>query len=417
MVKKLTAKTIENIKPKAHRFEVPDGGCRGLYLVVQPSSGHKSWAVRYRFNNKPRKLTLEGVGSLAAARKAATDALHDLEQKIDPAAKKFDAKAAAEKAAAERAADTVEWLATQFIERHVRKLRPATQRQIEHVLDHTVLPAWSGRSVHDIRRRDCIDLIDGVAAERGAIAANRQQAWVAKFFNWLVARDVITASPMAGLPRPSKEHPRERVLGDGEIKDLWDACEAIGDPRGAFVRTLLLTGQRRSEVAGMRRSEIVGDLWTLAAARTKNAKAHTVPFSAQVSRIIEQQPRIAGAEDYVFTTGKGPIGRFDRIKAALDAQMQPSAGPWVMHDLRRTMASGLQKLGVPLEVTEAVLNHAGGSRGGIVGVYQTHQYGPEKRAALQRWADHIEGLVSGKPARAVADIITARKARMRCAAG
>jgi integrase len=158
---------------------------------------------------------------------------------------------------------------------------------------------------------------------------------------------------------------------------------------------LLLCGQRRSEVAGMRRSEIAADVWTLPATRTKNKQVHATPLSAQVLAIIDAMPRFAGS-DYVFTmTGKAPFGHFGRIKAEIDARMKSST-PFVLHDIRRTVATGLQKLGIPLEVTEAVLNHTGGSRGGIVSVYQTHQYTIEKRDALQRWADHVEGLVTGK---------------------
>src|SRR5258708_6191651 len=191
------------MRPGPQRREIPDGGCTGLYLIVQPS-GKQSWALRYRLNDKPKKLTLDDVTSLAAARKAAADALHELAQGVDPAAKKFAAEAAAEKAAADRAGDTIDNLAKQFIQRHANKKRPSTRQQVTHVLNDIVVPKWRGRIVHDIKRRDVIDLVEGIAEDR-PIMGNRALAWLSAFFNWLVSRDVIAASPCAGVKRPSKE--------------------------------------------------------------------------------------------------------------------------------------------------------------------------------------------------------------------
>jgi integrase len=395
MAKSLTAKAIENLRPGDARREIPDAGCRGLYLILQPS-GRRAWAVRYRFGGKPRKLTLDGVGTLAAARKAATDALHQLELGRDPAVLKFEAKATAEQATAARAADTVDQLAALFIERHAKKkTRENSWRQTVHIFDDIVLPTWQGRIVHDIKRRDIIDLVEGVAEDR-PIMANRTLAALSKFFAWLCERDIITASPCTGVKRPSDEHARERILSDDEIRALWLACDAIGAPAGACVKALLLTGQRRSEVAGMRRSEITGDVWTLAPERTKNKQRHDVPLSTQVLAIIEAMPQIAGA-DYIFTSvGRAPLGHFDRTKRLINAHMEPET-PWVPHDLRRTAASGMAKLGIRLPVIEKVLNHSSGTFRGIVGTYQRHDFAGEKRHALQAWADRVDVIVSRGP--------------------
>ncbi len=398
---KLTAKSVENIKPSATRREIPDAGCRGLYLVVQPS-GRKSWAVRYRYGGAPKKLTLDRAPTLAAARKAATDALHELAQGRDPAALKFEAKASAEQAAADRNADTVDNLAAQFIEKHAkRKTRENTWRQAVHVFDDIVLPVWRGRIIHDIKRRDVIELIEGIAVDR-PIMANRAHAHLSKFFNWLMERDAIEASPVAGTKPPSAESARDRVLSDpDEIRQLWLACDAIGGRTGAAVKLALLTGQRIGEVVGMRRSEITGDVWALPPERTKNKQRHEVPLSAQALSIIESMPVIAGAEDYVFTSsGTRRLGHMGHAKAALDVHMQPKT-PWVIHDLRRTCGSGMAKLGVRLPTIEKVLNHTGGSFRGIVGIYQRHDFAAEKRHALQAWADHIDALVRGEPAKVV----------------
>ena len=168
MAKQLTAVSVANARPGPQRREIPDAGCRGLYLVVQPS-GRKSWAVRYRFAGKPRKVTLDGALTLAAARKAAAEALHELERGNDPAALKSGARATA----AALAADTVDKWAEQFIELHARrKTRALTLAQYESVLRRLVLPAWRGRTVHDIKRRDVIELLEQIALDR-PIMANR----------------------------------------------------------------------------------------------------------------------------------------------------------------------------------------------------------------------------------------------------
>jgi integrase len=392
---KLTTKFIENIKPADARQEIPDAGCRGLYLIVHPT-GRKAWAVRYRHDGITRKLTLDAGLTLAAARQAATAALHELERGNDPAALKFDAQAKAEKAAADRAGDTVDNLATQFIERYAKKkTRKNSWRQAEHVFGKIVVPAWRGRVVHDIARRDIRELVENVAVDR-PVMANRTLGHLSKFFNWLCEQDIIAASPCAGVKQPAKEQARDRVLDDAEVKALWLACDGIGGAAGSAVKLMLLTGQRCGEVVGMKRSEISGDVWTLPPERTKNKTRHEVPLSAQVLAIIEELPAID--EDFVFTSSETRrLGKMSHAKRALDASMKPKAR-WVLHDLRRTAASGMAALDIKLPVIEKVLNHKSGSFRGIVGVYQRHEYAAEKRDALQRWANHIEGLVSGKPA-------------------
>jgi integrase len=162
---------------------------------------------------------------------------------------------------------------------------------------------------------------------------------------------------------------------------------------------MLLTGQRCGEVVGMRHSEILGDIWTLPPVRTKNKQRHEVPLSAQALAIIEAIPAINA--DYVFTASETKrLGNMSRAKAALDAKMKPRT-PWVLHDLRRTAASGMAALGVKLPVIEKCLNHKSGSFRGIVGVYQRHSFLPEMRVALQRWADHVDQIIGDEPAKVV----------------
>jgi hypothetical protein len=230
MAAKLTTLSVENAKPRRRtgepvRTEIPDRGCVGLYLVVQPS-GVKSWALRYRNKaGKSKKLTLGGAGSLtlAAARAAAAAAQHEIDKGGDPAAEK--AAARAEKPAP--AAGSIEAAVDKFIELHIRqKTRPSSAAQAEYALRRLALPVWTGRDVADIRRRDVIALVEGIAA-RHPVMANRTLAWLSKFFNWLVARDVIAGSPCRGVERPHKEIARDRILDETELRALWLAA---GEP-------------------------------------------------------------------------------------------------------------------------------------------------------------------------------------------
>src|SRR5262249_55277634 len=191
---------------------------------------------------------------------------------------------------------------------------------------------------------------------------NRVLAHLSKFFNWLCERDIIPASPCAGVRRPSQETARDRVLSDDEIVKLWHACETIGGTAGPAIKLLLLTGQRCGEGVGMRRSEINADVWTLSGERTKNKQKHEVPLSAQALAIIEAVPAID--EDFVFTTSVSQRLAMGRAKTLLDAQMQLRE-PWVIHDLRRTVATGMQRLGIQLPTIEKCLNHISGSFRGV----------------------------------------------------
>ena len=406
MAAKLTPLSVENAKPRRVagepvRTEIPDRGCPGLFLIVQPS-GLKSWALRYRNTaRRSRKLTLGSASTLtlAAARAAAAAAQHEIDRGGDPAG-----AVAARSQKPAPATDSIEAAVDKFIELHVRrKTRPRTQVQSEYILRRLVLPAWQGRNVAEIKRRDVIALTEAVAVDR-PVTANCALAVLSKFFKWLVARDLIESSPCIGVERPYKETPRDRFLDHQELAQLWLAAGAPGiGIAGPFVKLLLLVGARRSEIAGMRFDEINEETrtWTLPKERSKNKLAYDVPLSDQAWAIIEAQPQIG---DYVFTGANskgGPLSGFDHLKERLNSKVT-LAKPWTFHDLRRSVASGLQKLGVRVEVIESCLNYRSGTFRGVAGVYLHHDYADEKRDALQRWADHLEALAAtGKPAKVV----------------
>src|SRR4029077_10470239 len=204
---------------------------------------------------------------------------------------------------------------------------------------------------------------------------------------------------------PGSETKRDRVLADGEVIAVWGAAGKIGWPCGPAFRLLVLTGARREEIGQLRWSEIVGDAINLEGARTKNGERHIIPLSPPALTLLDQLPRIADS-DFVFTiSGKSPLARWSGPKANLDDLAGVDA--WRTHDLRRTTATGLQRLGVPLQVTEAILGHTAGSRAGVVGIYQRHDYAAEKRSALESWGAHVTDLVEG---RAPGQVVPLRRA-------
>ena len=231
MAKALTTKAVEALKPDASRREIPDPALSGLYLVVQPS-GAKSWALRYRYAGKPKKLTLGKwpIMGVAAARSAASEAIEAVEHGNDPGAAKRKAKAARiEAQLSER--DKIKTLVDQYTTRHLSKLKSGADVQAQ--LARHVLPSWGDRKIQDIGKRDVIDLLDGIADSGRVVTANRVRAYLSSFFNWCVERDVIAASPLFGVKPVAKEASRERVLSDDEIRWLWRA--ALGPDRQAAV--------------------------------------------------------------------------------------------------------------------------------------------------------------------------------------
>lgn len=404
MAKALTTKAIEAAKPDDSRREIPDPALSGLYLVIQPS-GVKSWALRYRYAGKPKKLTLGRwpVMGLADARAAATDAIEAVEHGNDPSVAKKRTKAARMEAQlSER--DKIKTLVGQFGKRHLSTLKSG--ETVKRELNRHVVAVWGERDIHDIAKRDVIDLLDGIADSGRVVTANRVRAYLNKFLSWCVERDIINQSPAMGVKPAAKEKSRDRVLTDDEIRWFWQACEREGQPWGHLGKMLLLTGQRLGEVVNMTEREVSGDLWHLSADRTKNGRAHDVPLSEAARDVLGAVERVKSDAGYVFTTtGESALQGYHKgrnhiakrmTEVASDERGEPVDIPhWTFHDLRRTAATGMARLGIAVRVTEAVLNHVSGTAGGIVSVYQRHDYADEKRAALDAWARLIADLVEG----------------------
>jgi integrase len=430
MAKTLTIATLDKIKPGAARQEHPDAAQPGLYFVVQPS-GARSWAVRYRHQGRPRKATLGTYPKikLPQARELAQATLRAASEGRDPAGEKIEARRVAASGIAD--ADLLSAVWQDYKDRHLSTKRERTAAAASVVFDRYVLPKLGKRRVGEITKRDVIGILDDYVNAGHPVAANRARAVMTAFFNWALARDIIPMSPCAGIKPPSEVHFRNRVLSDDELRWLWRACQHPDSlhPFGRMVQLAILTGARRDEVRGLCDSELKAAecLWTLPAERAKNHREHDMHLSETALAIIAAVPRIKSKAGLLFTTtGETPVSGFSNSKDRLNRLMLQYAreeaqergddpakveiAPWVLHDLRRTIASGMARLGVQLPVIERCLNHVSGSFGGIVGVYQRHTFAEEKKAALETWSAHVESLVGLK---SVASNVTKLRATQR----
>jgi integrase len=414
MAQGLTDIAIRNLKRGAKRHEVPDPGARGLYVVVQPS-GAKSFAVRYRFGGKPRKLTLKAGISLAAARKEAADALYAVEQGRDPGVAKRQAKQEQQRAAE----NTFKAVAEEYLKREGKRLRSADWRRA--ALERLVYPTLGNTPIGEIRRSDIVRLLDkieagelkdkdGDAIKGGPVMADRTLAVIRKIMNWHATRSDDFRSPIVrGMARvKASERARERTLTDDELRMVWKAADAAEGPFGAFVQFLLLTAARRNEAARMGRSELSGaDMkepidWTLPAARNKTKVDLIRPLSASARGVLSKVPKLADCAFVFSTDAKSPISGFSRFKQDLDEACGVTG--WTLHDLRRTARSLMSRAGVNSDHAERCLGHV---IGGVRGTYDRHEYHDEKLKAFEALAAQIERVLS-PPQENVVDFAGAR---------
>lgn len=421
---KLTDRTIKALKPKAERYEKWDEGRAGFGVRVSPA-GRKSFIYMYRFDGKPRRMTIGTypATSLATARTKHAQAQEALEKGIDPGAVHV------EKRRAERQAEMVADLVEEYLSRWARPNKKSAAED-ERVLRKDVLPKWGKRKAKDIRRRDVILLLDDIV-ERGApIGANRTLGVVRRMFNFAVSRDILDATPVAMVKAPAKEHSRDRVLSAAEIKTLWKGLDRtmIAPAVALALKLQLVTAQRKGEIIGAALSEfdLESAVWTIPAERSKNGTAHEVPLSPLALDLIREAEATArqNAErrarrhglpmrepKWLFPSprGDGPV-RPQAVNGALyRACMEPEDRPEtgnlggrpainltnvVPHDLRRTAASGMTALGIPRLIVSKVLNHV---ERGVTAIYDRHTYDAEKRHALETWAAHLESILTGKP--------------------
>lgn len=278
-------------------------------------------------------------------------------------------------------------------------MEPNTRRPNNHFRNarHYLKP-WLDRQHNEITAADLLDVTDALIAAKKPGAANNAHELATRLFNWATDRRKINVSPFVGLKRPAKEKPRGpgRALFPDEIEKLWNAD--LGIVAAGFVKMLLLTGQRRGSVAGMRWSEIdiEAKAWVIPASRMKNGKEHTIPLPDMALDVLNGLPNYDGGE-YIFTTTAGgkPISGFTKIKSRIDC-IAELGRHWTFHDLRRTVATEMAGIGIQQHVVEKLLDHRSGVISGVAAIYNLHQYEAEVRSAFEAWAERLDEIASGE---------------------
>lgn len=389
--------------PASGQDEHADAIVQGLRIRVG-STGSKTFILRKRVGIRTVNLTLGRYAppsfGLAQARRRARDVLADLDAGKDP---KLTGTAVS-------AAPTVAELIETYLAAAVRGQKRSA-KEIERILARYIIPAIGHRKADSITRADVTRLVDQITTATPGrpkrTTARAAYLQLSAFYTWAMPRlDRLPAHPCRDAGRPPPPKARERVLTDAEIRAFWIACGSLGWPWEQGFKLLLLTAQRRSEVFGAALDEVDGAIWTIPAERAKNGITTIVPLPKSAQTIIEAMPHADGAV-FLFPS-QGAEGRtasgFTRATERLRERMAEvlevdSVEPgFTLHDLRRTAATGMQRLGVQLPVVEAVLNHVSGSRSGVAGIYQRHSYAKEKKAALERWAAEVERIAAKTPA-------------------
>ena len=363
-----------------------DADFPGFGVKITPK-GRKVFVVLYRTGgagSKLRKYTIGPYGrvTLHQARVAAQKVFAAKLEGRDPAAEKREAKRRV-------VADRVEDLLESFIAQHLSQNRSAGE--VSRLLRREIGKAWTSKSIHEITKRDVVEVISAIEQRGAPVAANKTLKSIKTFLRWCVGRAVLDQSPADGVPLPTKEVARDRVLDDQELTQVILAAQKFGGPYGGIVELLALTGQRREEVARLSWEELDLKLrvWTIPKSRTKNAKVHVVHLCEQSIDVLKRARRQG---PLVFSLlGTKPFQEFSKAKSVLD-QLSGVSG-WRLHDLRRTCVSGMARLGVAPHVADKILNHQSGTISGVAAVYQRHEFLAERRAALDLWGAHIGRLI------------------------
>jgi integrase len=361
-----------------------DDDIGGFGLRIR-AGGRRSWIFQYTIGKQDRRMTFGRFPAMSAhqAREQASRLHAQVKLGADPAGAKSESQA--------RSGETFKVCINQYLALRRGTVRISTFGEIERHLARNLAPLH-GLHIAKLDRRGIALELTRLSAQIGPVQANRTRASLSKFLNWCAGQGLIDANP-AAFTNKNPEKPRGRVLKDDELRLIWRALED-GD-FGDIVKLLILTGCRREEIAQLRWSEVDLErgIISLPPDRTKNHRPHTVPLSGTARAIIEG--RVSNGRPLVFGRGLGGFSGWTHSKRRLGELVK--IPHWVIHDLRRSTATGMADLGIQPHVIEAALNHVSGAKAGVAGIYNHSTYEVEKRTALDRWAEHVGSLAENKP--------------------
>jgi integrase len=410
----LTARFVDSAKPEPGKpqtdyfdaalpaFGLRVGKTRKTYFVMVRTLQAGAWRLSRVSIGTTAEVTL------AEARERARETLTRAEKGEAPQPR-AEHRAELEARSRDTFAAVRELFLARYIGRQQRRPAPRTLAEMGRALSSDAMRTWDARPIADVTERDIIEVLDELAARGADVMANRLLAYLRLLFKFAQSRRIVTGNPAAAVAKPGAETARARVLTLEELRVIWQATDDDNLFSG-IVRLLMLTGQRRDEVAGMRWSEVEGDTWKLPAERTKNHRAHVVHLSESALAILEarraEQAAMGMATSYVFTSaGPAPFSGYSKSKARLDSRA-PLPAPWRLHDLRRSFVTHCaDRLRIAPHVIEATVNHVSGSKAGVAGVYNRAEYLDERRAALDAWAGFLMRVVGETDTRNVVELV------------
>ena len=405
VVARINKTAIESfpLPPPGKRVIIFDDRLKGFGVRVT-SSGSKTYIVQYRIGGKGNPTKTHSMGkhgvpwTADTAREQAKNILESVRKGIDPTEAKR--RAIQQNAASLEINRTLAFnsYSYQFLDRQVTDRALRREKEIRSIFARDLIPYFNSQPITTITKKD-IDACLNKIGKRSRSSANKAYRWLKNMFNRAVLDDDVSKSPVDKIKMPFPEPPRDRVLNDNELRAVWEGTTTMGYPFGPLIQLLITTGQRLREVAQAEWSEI--DMhsceWTIPGSRIKNGKKHVVPLGKNTVGILQTLwDDRSDRSNFVFTTNdRTPVSGFSKAKNRLDEKLYNELGacpPWTFHDLRRSFATGCQKLGIPVEHTEALLNHKI-STAGLVGIYQRHDYGPEKKQAVELWDERLAEIV------------------------
>ena len=368
---KLSEQQIKATITPDKRTSLSDG--RGLELRLTPD-GTRTWSLLYRHDGIKHRYTIGQYPSLKLkdARLIADKLRHQVALGTNPQTQKKEAR--------NSNIVSVAWCYEQFLKRYLQpQLR--TWQEYDRRIKADILPNLGKKDIRKIQKADIIKIIDSITDRNAPVLANRVLQYTSKFFKWCIGRGYIEHNPAADIPKPTKEKSRERVLSLTEARAIYQAAECLGVIACTFVRLLMLTGQRRTEISNLEWTEIQSDRIEIGGHRSKNGKPITTPLTDEANALLAALPRNNG--NYLFSTtgGHRPVGNFSQLKKKL--MIESGVYDWTYHDFRRAMATTMETHGVLRTYIMFALNFSDHS---VTSTYERSDHLKAKKLCLSKWS-------------------------------